>query len=394
MLRAHRERIKKAGAPGLLYALVILIFAVAFFYHLGSAPAGLNPAELAAKNNSRSLSAIYHNPLYAPHQLVLLALHKLGLSGHFGLRLSSVLFAAAFTLAFYKLARHWFGKTVGLFSAVLLFSTPLFAIAGRQASTQIMLMAPVAVMAIYIWLVRSQKKPALAWFSLLIVAALSLYVPGMIWWLLAAAIINRQKLLAAIEDVPPPLAALALLLFLVLLVPAGLAVASRPDLAKSFAAMPGHWPTALQLAKNLGWMIGSLFVKTPYHSPLIIGRLPILNIIQIALLVFGFYAMWSVARRKSAALILGVVLAVILATINNNFDWLILGVPALAVFIAAGLRYLYIEWRSVFPRNPIPKSVALSLMCLLVIVQLIFGLTYSLVAWPHTNATKQSYVLK
>jgi hypothetical protein len=75
---------------------------------------------------------------------------------------------------------------------------------------------------------------------------------------------------------------------------------------------------------------------------------------------------------------------------------LILGLclPALAILSAAGLRYLYIEWRSIFPRNPLPLSFALVIISLLVGLQVAYGLRYSLVAWPHLAATKQLYVLK
>jgi hypothetical protein len=103
---------------------------------------------------------------------------------------------------------------------------------------------------------------------------------------------------------------------------------------------------------------------------------------------------WAAARNKALALASAILFAILAAGLNNNLRLLALGLPAVGIFMAAGLRYLYIEWRSVFPRNPIPKSLAWLLMVLVVSVQLIYGLSYSLIAWPHTDATKTTYVVK
>jgi hypothetical protein len=138
----------------------------------------------------------------------------------------------------------------------------------------------------------------------------------------------------------------------------------------------------------------SLFVKTGSSNPLIVGRLPILNILLLALLVFGVYAMQGAARAKAILLALSVLFAVIAAGVNNNLLMLAFGLPAIGIFMAAGLRYLYIEWRSVFPRNPVPKTFALVLIAVVTATQLYFGLHYSLIAWPHAAPTRATYVLK
>lgn len=62
--------------------------------------------------------------------------------------------------------------------------------------------------------------------------------------------------------------------------------------------------------------------------------------------------------------------------------------------MAAGLRYLYIEWRHVFPLNPFAHSMALGLISLVVAASLLYGARYSLTAWPHSAEAKSSYVLK
>ncbi|MGH7156689.1 MAG: hypothetical protein ACREGG_01050, partial [Candidatus Saccharimonadales bacterium] len=267
-------------------------------------------------------------------------------------------------------------------------------IAGRQASAEIMFFCPLAIMASYYWLLRDERTKTLAWLVLALVCGLFIYVPGMVWWLVGAAILMRKKLTAVISELPSWLLSVGVAIFVILLVPAGLSIFNEWRLVKDFALIPAHWPSPIHLLKNLGWMLSSLVVKTPYHSDLITSRLPILNIIQIALLAFGSYAMWTAARSKAIVLAVSVAFSVVAAAINDNINLLILGLPAVAIFIAAGVRYLYIEWKGVFPTNPIPRTLAMVLIACLVLTQLAFGLSYSLVAWPHSLATKTTYVLK
>ena len=141
-------------------------------------------------------------------------------------------------------------------------------------------------------------------------------------------------------------------------------------------------------------MVTAIFIKTPYSQNLILGRLPLLNLIQITFLVFGAYALWSAAKTKTLALAAGILLGILAAGLNNNLSLLALCIPALGIFITAGLRYLYIEWRGVFPRNPLAKNLALLLIGAVVVVNFIFGLRYSLIAWPHSMPTRSTYVLK
>jgi 4-amino-4-deoxy-L-arabinose transferase-like glycosyltransferase len=386
MLRAPLGWIRQAQAGSVVaYTLAFLVFGFICLYHISSAPSGLNTAEAAARSGSQSLSLIAHNPINGPHKLVVLAADKLGFGGHGALRLSSVVFAAIFALSFYLLARGWFGRSVGLLSTVIFIGTPIFIVTARQASAEVMLFSPVLLMAVYSWLLRTQKYRKEAWFCLVIAASLLVYIPGLIWWLAGAAVISRAKLKIVIARLSRQTAGLSLALALLLIAPLGIAVARNWHLLHGLLLIPAHWPHPLSLLKNFVWMLSTLFVKAPFHVDLIVGRLPLLDIIQVALLVFGVYAMWTAAKNKAWVLI---------AAINDQLSLLILCLPAAAIFMAAGLRYLYIEWRSIFPSNPIAKSLALVLMTVLVLAHLVFGLGYSLVAWPHSLATRDSYVIK
>ncbi|HVS79025.1 MAG TPA: glycosyltransferase family 39 protein [Candidatus Saccharimonadales bacterium] len=395
MFKAQNRWTARLTWRGLLIAAVVAVTGFfIFFWRLSSLTPGLSPGEIAARQSGASLHDITHNPINAPYKLLQLALTKLGSTSTFELRLASVIFGIFFLWCFYKLAVNWFGRFIGLAGAILFVTLPFFAVSVRQASAEIMYFVPIALMWLYVWLLKTPKRQSLAWFLLLMAAAVSLYTPGMVWWIAASFAISKKRITSATAQVPAWISAAGLLLVAAAAGSLAVAGAHTHTVAKQLLLIPSGTLTVITTLKNLGWMALSLFVKTGSHNPLILGRSPVLDILMLALLVFGVYAMQSAARVKAIALGLSILFAVAAAGINDNFALLALGLPAVCVFTAAGLRYLYIEWRSIFPRNPVPKTFALALIAALTLSQVYFGLRYALVAWPHSPATRTVYVLK
>lgn len=365
-----------------------------FIWRLGSLTPGMSPDEKAAAFASQSLQAIADNPVFGPIKLVQYLLGQSGIAQILSLRLVSVVFAVVIIGCFYTMVRAWFGRTVGLLSTLLLLGMPLVLVTARQATPEITYLAPVILMATYYWLLRTQTHYKAAWTLLMLTVAVCLYIPGLVWWILAGTIATRSRLLAVFKKMPNLLTAGGVTLALLLLVPLAIAVLRDTAILRNLALLPATLPEPLVAAKSLGWMILALVWQAPYHSPLIIGRLPILNWIMISLTVFGLYAMWTNARRKTYLLAGTIGFGVAAAAINQNPALLIFSLPAVTVFAAAGLRYLHVEWTSIFPRNPLPRGLAIFLMLALVAVHMFIGVRYALVAWPHSLDTRHLYVLQ
>ncbi|HZP55470.1 MAG TPA: hypothetical protein VFB03_01730 [Candidatus Saccharimonadales bacterium] len=172
------------------------------------------------------------------------------------------------------------------------------------------------------------------------------------------------------------------------------AVINDPKILRSVLLIPDQWPTLIELIKNFAWMFVSMFWRTPNHADFNIARLPILNIMELVLIFFGIYALASKKRRITYLLVFFMLTSFLFAAINGSLYILSLALPPIAVFFAAGIRYLYLEWRQVFPINPFAKGLALGLILLVVVSQLLYVGRYSLIAWPHTTDTKNTYVLK
>ncbi len=373
--------------------LAILVFFL-FFWRLSGLVPGLAPSEISARATSLGVHTIYHDPINGPLKLIQYAFLKISPTSAVSIRLGSVIVACLFGLCFYRLASSWFGRLIGLFASLIFISLPLFVIAGRTGDGQIMLFSPILLSWLYFWLLKSEKHKSQIWALLLLSAAALVYTPGILWFVAAGMVITRKRVMAAIADIKPWISGLALLAAAGTITPLILSSISQPAIIKRLLLIPTDWQSALTVAKNFGWMLLALFAKSPAHNQLILGRTPLLSVVVLALVIFGVYAMQAAARTKAAGLGLVILLAVTAAAINNNLVYLALGLPAIGLLAAAGLRYLYIEWRNIFPRNPVPKTFALILIAAVTLSQLYFGIRYSLVAWPQSVATRTTYVLK
>jgi hypothetical protein len=263
----------------------------------------------------------------------------------------------------------------------------------RQGSAEIMMLGLIVPMTLF-HVVSKNKLRELVILLLILSAALLLYTPGLVWWLAGAVLIARKKLADIFRESPPPIVGLGILLALLAISPLVIGLIKDWTLIKQLALLPPSLPDTLNILKDIGWMLLAVFYKAPSHNPLIIGQLPLLNIVQVALLVFGSFALWGASKTKLFIAVAVFIFAVLAAGFNNNLVLLAICLPSISIVITAGLRYLYIEWRGIFPKNPLARSLAIALMAALVAIQLLFGISYAAIAWPNSVDTKNTYVLK
>lgn len=378
--------------------LILLIgaglFCLLYLFRLGSLVPGLSDNEQAAAGGSRTLSAIIHDPLYGPHKIIQLGVKSVFGSTPTSLRLASVIFVGLFLISFYLLAARWFGRLISLAGFALLAATPWVALLGRNAAPSIMLLTPIAAILCYYWFSRGQGRLKFRWLFFCICMALTLYIPGLVWILLAGAIINRRSLLTVLSRLNLLWQTTGLLLFAGLLAPLAWAFVSAPSLVRSWLLIPAALPGAGTLAKEAGWATSSLILRTPGHIEWLVGRLPILTVMTTALIVFGIYAMSQQARQKLYVIACMVGFGWLAATLNDSLVYLTLCLGPLLILAAAGLRFLFLQWQSVFPLNPLPRYLAYGLIVAVAVVQGIYGLRTVLYAWPNTPETQATFVLK
>ena len=391
-VRRGLARLNTLSVIGL--ALVLVVAFTLFVWHLGSLTVGLSPSESASRSGSADLYSIFNNPVNAPHRLLQNLAQAFGYHGATSMRLVSVFFALIFLVSFYLLLRYWFGMFVGTLGALMLAGTPLFIITARSATANIILLSPILVSATFVGLISARRRTNLALVALSVAIVLCLYTPGGIWFIVLLGGFCYRHLLTHIQRASSPSGALSAVLMIVLLAPLAWAVGRHWSVAQQLLLFPGHWQSWGELATASLWVPISLVWHTRTTNEFIVGRLALLSASQIALVIFGLYAMLTQARREIVALAAACLLGLALASLNNSIPLLIIILPIVSIFMAAGLRYLYVEWQTIFPKNPLPRGLATALLVILVGFQVVWGFHYAVIAWPHTAATKSTYVIK
>jgi hypothetical protein len=383
-------------------ALVIAgLFFGLFIWRLGTLTPGISTAEASARLSSSTFHGIINNPINAPQSLIQMLFHYLNPGSIFLLRLTSVIWACVFILCFYHLAGRWFGRVVGSLSTLLFASTPWFILSSRSAGPMIMLLMPLAIAASYTWAIKRKCRVDLAAIALAVVVSIGIYTPGTLWFIIVATYFARKQLKAFITRINTLTLVLCLLTILVILTPLTRAIVLDWEVIKPLLLIPTTFIGVYGFIKAFAWSSLAIVWRTRNHLDMSIGRWPMLNTVQAVLLIFGVIAMSTQALGVGCMLMIFIILSIFAGAINSGMvinngsaPLVFMALPALSMFVAAGLRYLYIEWKSIFPRNPLPKTLAISLMVVLVAMQIFFGIRYALVAWPHTADTLSLYVLK
>jgi hypothetical protein len=391
----RRAKPDKISAGRLLIAaLMVLIIGFLLFWRLGTLTQGLSPAEYAARQNSHTVEQIVKSGVNAPYLLLQHGYAGIFDGSYAALRLTGVTVAILILLFLFLMLRSLFGLTNGLFALMVVGATPWVVLAARSSAPYIMLLWMVVPVACFVLMSRARQRPEIWWLLLCASAALSLYTPGLFWFVLAGAALAGRHYRSVTSRVNSLFLISGLTAAIMILIPLAAALALEPGSIRKLALFPDKWPGLAETLRSLGWAFTGLFWGIRRHIDIGIGRLPLLNFLQLALLVFGIYALGSRMRLTSLALGGWLLLSVVLSGINNDPHLLLLGLPAAGVLIAAGLRLLYIEWRRVFPLNPFSYALAILLITLVVSAHLLYAVRYTLVAWPRTPETKVIYVLK
>ncbi len=386
--------------PKINFKLIFLITAFGSLYwflyiwRLGSLTPGLSITETAAAADSTTWQNILNNPTYAPHKLLQFGSQTLIGSSAASLRLASVIFAAIFIICFYLLASKWFGRLIGLVMSLFFAAMPWMVIGSRSATPFVLLLAPLAVLSSYHWLGRAKRWLTAAYLVFSITTAASLYIPGMVWILLFSLIFSRKVLWFNIKRVKIIYLFLGILFFGATISPLVYVAAGDHDILRQIALLPANLPAIDTLIKNVGWSLSALFMRAPEHFEWLVGRIPILSAVLTALVLFGTYAMSVMAAKKLYLMISLLIYGVFMAGLNDNLVYLTFAIVPLLIIAAAGLRFLFLEWQNIFPKNPIPRHFAYGLMLLLALSQVIYGANYTISAWPNTPETKATYMIK
>lgn len=375
------------------YAIGASAVVALLLYRLGTLVPGLAQVELAAKSGSDKLSSIINNPLNAPHKLAQFATQKLGNHGALTLRLASVLFAAGFVLLFYYIVKAWHTRRIALLTTALFASSSWFLHVARLATPDILLLGLLAALAFGTWIQRTKRFSLTVLTGGLLVSIL-IYMPGFVWFVGAAIIWQREKAWELIKNAR--LAAIAgFTVVVVLLAPLGLALLRQPELIKQLAGLPAEsLPSIHDIALNTARIPLQLVLRGPNNPILWLGRLPLLDIFSLTMASLGCYAYYFRRKLDRTKTIAGcAVVGMVLIAIGGQNKMPVL-MPLVYLLAAGGISLMLQRWFTVFPRNPLARTIGVILISLAVAASSYYHLNHYFVAWPQSPKTKSVFLAK
>jgi hypothetical protein len=383
--------------PILTIGGALLIVIGLLWFRLGELPGGISQTEAVTREHllrrDVDFGTILANPLYLPHSLALYILQAFGIASLGALRSISAFVGLLMLIAFYLLLRRWHTARMAILGTTLLATSSWFLHTARYGSTDILFTVLIIFLFVGVWLQHSRHR-AILLSILLFSAVMTLYIPGMIWFVILGGLWQHRRILAEFQRVPAWFIVLWLVFGTLLIAPLIWSLSQNPALLRPLLGLPEQFPPLTSILKNIATIPVRLFVRGPDDPALWLGRLPLLDFFSSVMLIVGVYwytVRWRLDRSRFMflAFFLGTLLLAIQGPVN-----LIFFLPFVYLLITAGLTFMLQQWFTVFPRNPIARTIGTTLITIGVLVASFYHINHYYIAWPNTPETRAAYHLR
>jgi hypothetical protein len=213
----------------------------------------------------------------------------------------------------------------------------------------------------------------------------------MLWFELFGLIILLPSVKRQLRHLPSTHLAGYMGVFLVIILPLIIASIRTPHVALLAAGLPQHLHTLSHIGSNFLNAVLSIGIRSNGDPFLWVGHAPLLNIIELVLLVIGIYYYLYEARTARAVFWGGgTLLSIVLISLGGGVGFASL-IPLLYLAVAGGLVRLLCVWFGVLPRNPIARATGIILISAMLFFSILYQVRSYFVAWPHAITTKQIF---
>jgi hypothetical protein len=390
---------KQAKTPSvnlwLVGGFVVGLAAVVFLmvYRLGNIMPGISSGEKAFYSLGLGWHGIYRNPLDLPLKLLWSADFKyLAPVGHTLLRAPAAITGGFTIIAFYILLLLWYGQRTAVLGAILFATSAWTLHVSRLANLNVEYLAAMTFFLLSTAIIHRRPEAKYAYWLINLAWGLLLYVPGMVF--LVAYNLYRQRSdighgASLQKGFLPKLAYVFTGLVWIPLL--GRYLIRTPKNVYSWLGLPAKYASPLHIVKEFLAIFYHIFIRGPQLPTLWLGRTPILDIFGIITALTGLYFyITHIRATRTRLLIVSLIVGAVLIALGGSVSLSII-IPIIYIFIAAGVAYLLSKWLSVFPENPIARSLGYILISLAVAASVVYNLRDYFVAWPHNDASVSSF---
>lgn len=391
-MKTKRLRLFLVGVwePILIALASVIVLGGLMLFRLGSLTPQLSLPEVIAHKATSSLSLIASNPLNLPYKALSFSVNYFIHPNAWSLRIVSVIFASITVLLFYYVVSRWYSRFNAILGTLLFACSAWFLHYARLATPDITLTLLIASLAYGLW-IRKTKHSALVGILGIILAAALIYTPGLIWFAVIGGLWQSKHIREHIKEIK-----LAIPLIIILaaasLAPLAIGIAQHPSLARSLVGLPAnHWPTVIDFVKHTLNVPVQIFLRGPLEPVIWLGRLPLLDIFTASMCILGAYTYYQRRKLDTAKFVFGVlIIGSLLIGLSGSVSMIIL-TPFIYLLAAAGIDYLLTQWQSVFPRNPLARTIGASLLTFVVLLSCFYNLRQYFIAWPGAPVTKITF---
>jgi 4-amino-4-deoxy-L-arabinose transferase-like glycosyltransferase len=372
-----------------LYGLLLTLLLVLVVFQLSKIPIFYAEAEVLYAKSAQTLSSISENPLSLPHKI----------ASFIGLQFSdsvqsvrgvSIVFFGLCVVALYRILKRWHSDKIALFASAMFATNATVLAVGRLGTSLVLLFCWSIVISLLLWLQHGSSRKV-APFTLIVISAGLLYVPGAPYFFLLMLLLFGKKLRRTIKSIKRSVVYTAIFVGILVIIPLFISFAQNPELFKQWLLLPPtiDWGT---IPRNILRVPSAFIYRTPVYPLLNIGRLPVFDVASGGLFLIGLYAYQKHAKLERTRIMLATaLLSVVIGALGELAIAIVLLLPFVYSVIGAGISYLLDEWYSIFPKNPFARSFGLLLITFIVSVSIYYQLTRFLVVWPQTPETRAVY---
>ncbi len=343
----------------------------------------------------------YDNPWYravgAPFLAPAIAINSLIENAPLSARVVSGLFIFATVILFYRLIKAWFNQRMAIIAAALLATNSLMLNTARQATLwAATVFITVAVFYCLNLFLRSKDNRFWAFLAFVVSIAIAAYIPYGIWIIAIATaglFIYGKKKLRKISKKQLITAGAA---YIVILLPLLISLMGAPGQLKELLGINGGFIGLKNFAFNMAYQLSGIYIYAKENPIAWVGNLPLLDIFTAALSLLGIFYFIRRFRHRRSILIFSS-FGILFFTVALSFNYLnhqSIFLPILYIFFIAGLIELMKRWLTIFPRNPLMRTLGISLVVTAVAFSVFFQMERYFVAWSNSPTTRSVYMIK
>ncbi len=383
------------------WAIILIVLALAaivflMIYRLGNLMPGITYNENTLYGMRLGWHGIYHNPLNLPMKLLWSIDFKLFAPiGHFLLRLPSAITGGLTIVAYYILLQLWFGTRSAIIGTILFATSAWTLHVSRLATIDIEYLAATTFFLLLAAILQKKIKTKYIYWLINIAWGLLLYVPGMVFLIVYNIFRQRREISFGFRTQNTIISKIIYLLSAIIWLPLLIINFIRsPHTITSWLAFPNHFANIFHIIKEFGAVFYHIFIYGPLLPSLWLGRLPILDIFGIIAALAGIYFYVTHIRATRTHLIfVSIILGSLLVALGGGVSISIV-MPLIYILVTTGIAYLLSQWLSIFPENPIARSVGYTLIALAITASVIYNVRSYFIAWPHNQTSISVFDVK